>query len=397
MNQIQHSSQKQGSSFLAFLLVLFLFSGQFRSLLSAFIGSFSLLITFIPLAILAFAMLLRLYRPFTKDVLPILVMALGLTAFFFMAASYTPSESYYQTKLIQWLVLVFSLCVPIFVRINTKWFVTYFCLGSIVVFLIFIFTQQFELALQLLESDLRNLLRATLYLTAGYYLAAAILLQLFYNKNMWLIVIMLMCLIATGARGPLIFLILSYLTYLLLSGKLFLRIHWILASIVGFILISVGLYFMGYDAIFDRFIARFSVMFDTGGGASISARFHYIAQSFKFIEESPWIGHGFGSFGVVTTGVDKRLYPHNVLLEIWFEAGILPMLFLLGFIFWVLYDNLAKKNWPMFTISLYMILNALKSSSIADLRVMFALMCVILVQAASQRKLQQLNSTNNNN
>ncbi|NKC17454.1 hypothetical protein CWC29_001120 [Pseudoalteromonas sp. S4498] len=70
------------------------------------------------------------------------------------------------------------------------------------------------------------------------------------------------------------------------------------------------------------------------GGAeySIIARTTAYNEALMYIANQPWTGYGFGNYSIVTTGVDERNYPHNLLIEIVFElglfAGVLCMLYI---------------------------------------------------------------------
>ncbi|MGH7502117.1 MAG: O-antigen ligase family protein [Longimicrobiales bacterium] len=70
---------------------------------------------------------------------------------------------------------------------------------------------------------------------------------------------------------------------------------------------------------------------------STQQRLLVLLSTFDGIERSPILGHGAGSFAAMLSSlaraglVDDVTMPHNLLLDVWFQFGILPLLCLLGF------------------------------------------------------------------
>ncbi len=56
---------------------------------------------------------------------------------------------------------------------------------------------------------------------------------------------------------------------------------------------------------------------------SLLARIEHYQFSFEQWLQSPLFGHGIGSYGVLRTGEDIILYPHNIILEILIELGLI--------------------------------------------------------------------------
>ncbi len=54
-------------------------------------------------------------------------------------------------------------------------------------------------------------------------------------------------------------------------------------------------------------------------------RYHMYNYCIDAIRESLFVGHGLGSFAVDYGGVDTSLYPHNFILEIWYEVGLIAV------------------------------------------------------------------------
>jgi len=92
-------------------------------------------------------------------------------------------------------------------------------------------------------------------------------------------------------------------------------------------------------------------------------------------------GYGIGSFGEVAKGTDIRLYPHNMILEVWFELGLVGLLLLLAWVFFIIWKMRSMPSrfisyWVLF----YVFLNLMKSSSLIDIRTEFAFLGLFVVQ-----------------
>jgi O-antigen ligase len=123
-----------------------------------------------------------------------------------------------------------------------------------------------------------------------------------------------------------------------------------------------------------------------GGGQDQSAdtRVLLIQDAFWGIVKSIdsfLFGYGIGSFGIITWGEDIRLYPHNMILEIWFELGLIG---LMAFFIWIVYVLTKLRGQPNQYISywliFYVFLNLMKSSSLVDIRTEFAFFALFAVQ-----------------
>jgi hypothetical protein len=114
--------------------------------------------------------------------------------------------------------------------------------------------------------------------------------------------------------------------------------------------------------------------------ASVAKRFDQIYYSLDRIFDNAvnfLFGSGIGSFGVLYEGIDGRQYPHNVILEISFELGIIGVI--LFIILLLLYFKKLRHNLNFVLIYLFLFLNSLKSYSLVDSRVMFGILSVLLV------------------
>lgn len=116
--------------------------------------------------------------------------------------------------------------------------------------------------------------------------------------------------------------------------------------------------------------------------ATFKARIHHLSYCKKKIFasiRSVLFGYGYGSYIYEYSKRDVRGYPHNILMELWFELGVFAMLIWVFYklqIFWVL---IKYKEFLLLTILAYMTFNSLKSSGFADHRIMFSILGIILL------------------
>jgi O-antigen ligase len=60
-------------------------------------------------------------------------------------------------------------------------------------------------------------------------------------------------------------------------------------------------------------------------GGTVGRRLELYRQAIEGFAEKPFLGWGIGSFSVYAAGSDKRLYPHNLVLLIAVEQGLLGL------------------------------------------------------------------------
>ena len=112
---------------------------------------------------------------------------------------------------------------------------------------------------------------------------------------------------------------------------------------------------------------------------SFNKRLEYLLFSKTKIFEnksSLILGYGLGSFSNEYDQTDRRLYPHNIIVEMVFELGLIGLLLALAFLisnsssYKGFFTNLAL------LAALTLLINSMKSSSIVDLRLLFALLAI---------------------
>ena len=108
------------------------------------------------------------------------------------------------------------------------------------------------------------------------------------------------------------------------------------------------------------------------------ARLALFGKALEIIAVSPILGIGIGGFSKAIGLEDGRLSPYNIFLELWVEAGILPLIVLISLIVFltVKYCKLLKvfpvdTGRSIISICLYMFLGLLVSSYLEDLRLTY--------------------------
>lgn len=111
------------------------------------------------------------------------------------------------------------------------------------------------------------------------------------------------------------------------------------------------------------------------GYYSILERQRYL----DFVLNSPEAGlggFGIGSFGMALSGIDFQLYPHNILIEIWFETGIISLLLFLSCIAIILFIRGRSELKALF---IYFLVAAMFSGDLVGNAQTFYLAAALLV------------------
>jgi O-antigen ligase len=228
----------------------------------------------------------------------------------------------------------------------------------------------------------------SIYLAFGVLLGFALIFvrTIEYRFQFGITIVLLSGLVISSARGPLIFYIFSILVVTMLGfksnqnvNKKF-RTSYVLISVSLLILIitNAGV-FQSVISLLQNTIGRFSAFLSSTGGESVSTRLELYYQAIDMFSENIFIGYGLGSFGLYVTGMDVKLYPHNILLELLSETGVVSVLILFMFVL-----SLFKKlinNDVIVMISLFALMNMMKSNSFEELRMFFGFLAVGLLYA----------------
>jgi O-antigen ligase len=312
-----------------------------------------------------------------------------------MTLTFSSSVEYLFNKIFLFLTNILAFVFPLFFfsKIEIKSLLNKFVLVSTPLSIWFIF---FILPNMYLN-EIYNSVSAT-YLIVSLYSGMNILMllllkvKLFKNSyiNLLFIILNIVVLILSGGRGGLVlaFLVLTIFVFFKLKLK---QLKLILTStsliiLSGFIIVNF-ISQTKYSELFERSIMRLELLTEfngfNSGGNSVEVRTEMISFSYEKIFHSPTsllFGYGIGSFSYEYTGIDGRGYPHNLVLEILFELGLIGLLIFLTF------SGVTLKHFKYTALSwivFYLFLNSLKSSSLVDLRVLFFMFSLVLIDGGN--------------
>ncbi len=327
-----------------------------------------------------------------------------LTSAFFLS----PSDTYGPWKNVLFLTNILAFLIPSLKRKNFKFqgFLTGFCCFSLLYggFSFFLYGLA---GIRGGENPIGFVPEAfldSLYLRAGMLLAIGAFLSLHFQSPRTRLVLFnghLLLLLATAARGPILFFFLSLLLFGGLwaaknqkerdQGETFPFLKKRILKIGGMILLANGAY-VGIvsnsaflSAPYERTAFRFQVLLnwdEAGSGETEKSEVQAKrTEQWKFaarkIVKSPYhflLGHGFGSFNLLMYGEDKRGYPHNIFLETAFELGLVGFFLILLFLGKALRECARKRHYILLITLLFILMNTMKSYSMVDLRLMFGLL-----------------------
>ncbi|WP_255167389.1 O-antigen ligase family protein [Natrononativus amylolyticus] len=188
----------------------------------------------------------------------------------------------------------------------------------------------------------------------------------------------------TGGRGPLIALLGALFVY---GGWLALRSDWTISPKQLVASVAVGAVGAGSAAwVFrdSRTIERLTSLLTWSEEQSASSRVDYFVSSIQYWADRPILGHGLGEFPLLYYGEDIRYYPHNVVLEIAVEAGIVGTALFLGLVGYVVAVSLsAETDRPLLhglavSFFVYVFANAMVTGDLSTNRILFVSLPVLL-------------------
>lgn len=383
------------------IYTLFLLSGLAKAFLNFYAGSLMVIdFTLLCALILAVVYILHFSRnfffrssfyifgPSRTIIFTILVFYMWMI----ITLLYTHSPGYCYIKIFMFLTVLVALVFPFIYRgFNpTRFFHLFSYLGSGLIFIYSALLPNLYADYLRLNESREMLIK---YLDIGYLAGIIILIVTFACPRMKPLLKILLIgingwtLLVSAARGPTVFLsfvlmirfIVGFVTFMKKSWKLNLKNVFYMTCAVGILGTAVYYLMDKYAFLLERSISRMLLLLDPQSG-SIGERFSQIYFSFNKIFENAAnfsFGLGIGSFGMLYDHVDQRNYPHNVILEIWFELGIVGVILFTLVVF--IYFKKIRLHFNFVLIFTFLFLNSLKSYSMVDSRMMFGILSVLLI------------------
>ena len=338
---------------------------------------------------------LRTNVSITKAKLLIIVLLCLMLGLIFLSAIYTSSLTVFVNKALIALLPVF-LCIILTLSSNfsAKRFYKWIVYFSVPICLIFAYYFP-QWRLGLLDRGAYNLeVISTLYLGIGGLCGFCILILIidspFASKSIsWtMIVLFMVILFLSSARAPLFFTLLGLAVYLCYATCNMLRSGLVRKDVLSYpalflIFLACMLQLSGKfnkDTIDVLLMSldRITMLLDSNKGASVNTRFELLSSALATINDNYMFGTGIGSFGVEVLALDKFTHPHNIFIEAWFELGLLALFVMIVFFISSLYLAASSKNILLFTLLVYLWMNAAKSFSFAENRQLFLLIGLVV-------------------
>lgn len=249
---------------------------------------------------------------------------------------------------------------------------TFFALLVIGFLFFLLYNGLFDLV-KMSDEDQLNLFFTTLptYLDFGAFIAISFILLINNNSNLSVIfkIVIFYFLIILGGRGPLLTLIFIYLINFLFNKKKNMLSGYfkyiLLIMVAAFLYVYLELTFIDFE--------RLNVFKNYGNDESVSGRFVFIQKCLEGFMDSPFLGNGIGSTGLLISGQDIVLYPHNLFVEVLSEFGLIGFflyLFLFFFFLWIVFIKKVSVEYiPFLFIVLYLFIQDMKSGAFEAWRI----------------------------
>jgi len=331
------------------------------------------------------------FNKFSYQVLSLIFIFYGWIIF---SNVYSPSLEFKYDKTLNFVANIIFFIYPFFMkRINFNLFIRLYCIIVLPMSAYFVYMNSILWSIRSAQTELFMEIRGT-YLTFGMHLGILFLMLLYHKKNILLKILTFSLLVATSARGPLIFLLLVLGLYYITTRKAALLGYKSMLRIIAVSIGLVGIYITKRDSINSLLENSFSRFGSLVGGEDASALERVRRLNFALYQPFEDLltfifGNGFGSFGILFEKMDKRSYPHNILLECFFELGIVGLL-LFMILFAIIARKLSFKQNVFGLLFIFTFLNAMKSNSLSDIWILFSTMGGIVAMHAKFPRYQNL-------
>jgi O-antigen ligase len=352
-------------------------------------------ITLFPL----FVVSLKRKNYITFKELILIFMFCTFSIWFFLSMLYSISNDYVYEKARNYLLIIFSFFVPILTIKNEddiKFYLSIFAIIgitiSIVIYVSYIMGGMDLSTYYFKAMEAGREIPVPDYLALGVPVGTSTIILLLSQK-IWLKLIGIItfpAMILLAGRGPFIaiFFVLFVFT---VSRFRFTKKNLIVIVVSPFFLVYTFNTVTNWSGA-ERLVSRIEVV-GQREDYSLKSRISQLDRTKELIQAKPIFGIGLGSFGLNMFGRDIRAYPHNMLIEIFVEQGligfILIILFLSIFLLIIWRNHFFSINALLFIPSvclLFEFINILKSSSIIDNRSFFMLVAICIASHKFYRK-----------
>ncbi len=358
-------------SYSSLLFSMMLLSGALKPFILTYIGNFDIVLI---VSILSFIYILKNKGRLDKTILDSSIVLLLFTIYIVLSWTYTTSHSYVFNKSFSYCLNLLFFLFPFFVKqINVKQWIWLY--GIILIPLTYFFIQMKAVIWTSLAPNDSFMDVKSNYLALGYHLGVLLILLNYFKQNVAIQILVLILLFASSARGPLLF---ALITLVILNIQDIKKLLYSLIKKFGYVIIVLAItsiLFIAFQNKIMPLLENALLRYDsiTTDDKSLAARY----ELFEFALYKPFdsirtlfFGFGFGSFGIEFFNEDMRAYPHNILLEIFFELGLLGLILFTAFLVLILKIAFRTKNIFSF-ILLFSLLNAAKSYNLSDAWVLF--------------------------
>lgn len=389
-----------------FIFMLFLYAGRFKGdLRFSWIPVDLTLLFFLISIVFGIYIVLRKRNGFTRSSIYILSSYLIFLVYIMLSLFWSTSQIYAIEKTLSMFTLVLWAITGSAVIIASeekrlKRFLISILLMSlwIAVEALYVFSNQTGGFINVLGGN---------YLSAGRSIGFGIIILITYiffvnmKKSTLLIsisilTIFLFVIITMGSRGPFLSLaplifIFFYAPFKIWGKMIFVtkKAYLTFAVLMGLIISSI--YIFSLEKI-PLTLKRLMLLFNNNNyGASANTRIDYYQESLNIWSENIIWGKGIGSWPVEMNLGDERGYPHNILLEIGVELGIIGLvLFLLIISIGIRNITLNSKH-DFFSITIIMLflcmaINTMISGDMPDNRLLFTIIGLMAFKKRSVNK-----------
>lgn len=393
------------------VFVLFLFAGRFKAdpRLQWVPVDLTLLFFITSIIIACYIMIFRRKLVFQKKALVLIILYALFSLYVFTSLSWSPSKIYSVDKTLYIGTLTFWTLIATSIIISKE---RIRLVRFLLLILLFSLVTLAEAVIFYLDSGGQGFINVLggNYLGVGRTLGLGFLVILGYilfDKMKWkfklllfgLLALYLFLLLSVGGRGPLLASLIASsipIFYSIKISKIDIKLKKYILGLVIFMFLCI--IYIAVLFLLDKVpntIWRLLVIFqEENMGSSAGTRLEYYLSALSLWMDSPILGHGIGAWPVLYNLVDQRLYPHNFILEVLVELGLLGLfMILLVFLYalWNLYSNYYRSMALKVIILMLFItsfINAMVSGDIPDNRILFCFLGLMMFHEMKREKNQ---------